>query len=1135
MHKKSIAVLMIVAMVAITLPFIMDDQSGTDGDSSPEASISSTYYATIEEAITASQSGDTIRVLTNCTIDSDVVIPAGVTLLIPYSATDMDGHELGSKNLDSNGYPIYPYGKIPSEEEYRYLTVTITSGKNIDVYGTIIVGGITGRFFTFDYQGHTSNSFSKITLNGTITLENGSIMQCYGFIKGSGTLNALEGSKVYEPFLITDFVGGDNAYNQYKSGQSPFNRYSFMNVQCKMVLKEGSHLYGYVNIFAKDQNNVPRYNETTVSIVDTSSALFILNNDSTITFTYNSQKYVKAEWESNIWNDIGKTTITIDGGATMGSIIMTAAGNSMDTKDCIFSLPYNIDIVMKNGNYNLKYQYRILPGSSMTISNDATLNIIGGLHVYDGLNDVEFRDKYYPTSSQLESFSFSTCGKLILNGTLNIRSGATLAGTVESKNVGAQIIVNSSANVNSINVKYGCNYKAQGVSNKSTNETTRILSATVFNTSGIEIPLVAGNTYTCMNTNTSTNATYTSTNTQTKTDSTITVNQTIYGQWKKVVQQHSVTYDVNGGSESAPIQSAVYEEDTFTIASYAGTKDGYDFEGWSDGSNIYEAGSTYTMGASNITLTAVWESNAITHTVTYRTNGGSASAPVQSSVAEGKTFTIKSYAGTKDGYLFSGWSDGSDIFTAGSKYTMGTSNVILTAVWEKAIIYHKVTYDANGGSEPSPAEISVVEGGKFTISSYSGTKEGYSFSGWSDGNNTYRPGNTYTLGSSDVKLTAVWIPGDTFKIVSETNDGGTISPSGNIFVTTDSTQSYIILANNGYVVKDVLVDGNSIGAVNKYTFTNINSNHTITVTFDASNGATTWIDPSTGYIYEETRSITRDTQTVITKMTSTSGDVLLRAVITNDELNIVTIATTNGDIETRISITASLDGPVDASSISDEQLAEILSQISEAYKDFASSDIVITINILGSDNNATSTKVTLSMDIFDTLSNIDKSLIIETDTGTLNMCEDTIKTLSSYEGDLALTIGIADKGGLTQEQQDKIGDKTVISISVAMGSTSIHDLGGNATVTMPYTLKSGEDPNKIEIWYLDDQGNITEIGAIYDSETKTVSFVTDHFSCFAIAFDEPVTSEGSSDIWIYIGIAIAIVILIIIAIYIKTR
>ncbi|MDN5358109.1 MAG: hypothetical protein PWR17_1278, partial [Candidatus Methanomethylophilaceae archaeon] len=38
---------------------------------------------------------------------------------------------------------------------------------------------------------------------------------------------------------------------------------------------------------------------------------------------------------------------------------------------------------------------------------------------------------------------------------------------------------------------------------------------------------------------------------------------------------------------------------------------GYAFGGWTDGTNVYGAGSAFTMGASDVTLTAVWEENAL--------------------------------------------------------------------------------------------------------------------------------------------------------------------------------------------------------------------------------------------------------------------------------------------------------------------------------------------------------------------------------------------------------------------------------------------------------------------------------------------------------------------------------------------
>jgi len=61
--------------------------------------------------------------------------------------------------------------------------------------------------------------------------------------------------------------------------------------------------------------------------------------------------------------------------------------------------------------------------------------------------------------------------------------------------------------------------------------------------------------------------------------------------------------------------------------------------------------------------------------------------------------------------------------------------------------------------------------------------------------------------------------------------GGLISPSGHISVANHSSRSYTIKANWGYHVSDVLVDGQSVGAVNRYTFDSVTANHTIMATF----------------------------------------------------------------------------------------------------------------------------------------------------------------------------------------------------------------------------------------------------------------------------------------------------------------
>ena len=71
----------------------------------------------------------------------------------------------------------------------------------------------------------------------------------------------------------------------------------------------------------------------------------------------------------------------------------------------------------------------------------------------------------------------------------------------------------------------------------------------------------------------------------------------------------------------------------------------------------------------------------------------------------------------------------------------------------------------------------------------------------------------------------------TFTITATAGPNGAIAPSGAVTVNYGSSQVFTIAANNGYAVKDVLVDGASVGAVTTYTFSNVTANHTIEATF----------------------------------------------------------------------------------------------------------------------------------------------------------------------------------------------------------------------------------------------------------------------------------------------------------------
>ena len=94
--------------------------------------------------------------------------------------------------------------------------------------------------------------------------------------------------------------------------------------------------------------------------------------------------------------------------------------------------------------------------------------------------------------------------------------------------------------------------------------------------------------------------------------------------------------------------------------------------------------------------------------------------------------------------------------------------------------------------------------------------------------------NAGQLAIDNVKLMAVETgeAAQKYTITATAGEGGSITPNGDVSVKEGASQTFAITADNGYEIADVLVDGNSVGAVETYTFDEVKANHTITVSFN---------------------------------------------------------------------------------------------------------------------------------------------------------------------------------------------------------------------------------------------------------------------------------------------------------------
>ena len=135
-------------------------------------------------------------------------------------------------------------------------------------------------------------------------------------------------------------------------------------------------------------------------------------------------------------------------------------------------------------------------------------------------------------------------------------------------------------------------------------------------------------------------------------------NMTITAKWK--VNQYTITFDTNGGSEITPITQ---DYGTAITAPANPTREGYTFIGW-------DKEIPTTMPAENMTGTAQWEINQ--YKITFDTNGGSEIAPITQDYGTAITAPADP---TREGYTFIGW----DMEIPA---TMPAENITLKAKWK---------------------------------------------------------------------------------------------------------------------------------------------------------------------------------------------------------------------------------------------------------------------------------------------------------------------------------------------------------------------------------------------------------------------------------------------------------------------
>lgn len=399
-------------------------------------------YYTIEDALDVATSGQTIFVLNDTAFASQEIagvlyndvkfktVKTGVTLLLPFNENDTVGH-IGAGDKRSANYKATA---ALTGNAKLYKTLVIPEGIEVIVNGKLIVGAQTGKIDAGGVQNAVSGNYCEISLGGTITLNNATL-EVYGYIKGNGEITA-NNTTVIENLCITGWLGGSESAGRYIGDgklltsstnvknpvQFPFSHYELRSVQLSITLHKGSKHQGYAKIATGDSLGgliAAQINEAWLTFVssdsnESSGLVRMKSSDAKVVKTFKGGR-VGIETYGSL--EDGYTSVTLEVGVTI----------SMTSEKVFFPICGKTDIVIKSGTFTQKHKYKLMPGSTLTIENGATLNQNGSIVVYTGdFKDVT--DTHYP--SGLGDARFTVDGTININGAFGGKVLSTTAGKV---------------------------------------------------------------------------------------------------------------------------------------------------------------------------------------------------------------------------------------------------------------------------------------------------------------------------------------------------------------------------------------------------------------------------------------------------------------------------------------------------------------------------------------------------------------------------------------------------------------------------------------------------------------------------------------------------------------------------------
>ena len=319
---------------------------------------------------TAFASTDVVVLLAGHTLNGDMVIPQGKTLVIPY------GHADDGISGDT------PDQVINVETVKNYCVVRYNG--NLTINGTLLVNGKQTGVSTS--SGRPSGGIgcfvlgdsSVVTLNGTL--------YAYGLLRG-GQINATNTAVVHERAEFGDrrpvLLMNEIQENKGKYHLMPFNAFAIETIESSVTYYKGAQLIAHFSMLLEG-TAANSYDKCTV--IDDESGLFIIT-EGTLT------KYYDFATNQTVWRvDEGADVQTGSMSITMKyEVAIDQMEITLSTKDFVFPLNQGHCLEVA-GDLTISTALKFLPGSRFIVTETGHCTIASGADVIlYRMNDYDYR------------------------------------------------------------------------------------------------------------------------------------------------------------------------------------------------------------------------------------------------------------------------------------------------------------------------------------------------------------------------------------------------------------------------------------------------------------------------------------------------------------------------------------------------------------------------------------------------------------------------------------------------------------------------------------------------------------------------------------------------------------------------